>query len=102
MTDEQRDEKISDLQQHAMVTDAKFEMFMNEMRESRERHEAEMREIKEDIRATNNRMDAMFTAMDTKMDNITKHVQSLVTATTAGIGAVVVGIAAIVVALFIK
>ena len=73
MTDEQRDEKISDLQQHAMVMDAKFEMFMNEMRE-----------IKEDMRATNRRMDAMFTAMDTKitamdtkMDNITKHVQSL-------------------------
>ena len=114
-------EKINvDVQTQLALQDAKFNAFMQEMRdfktEMRDRdnqraaeimeirqrqdaaqakHDAEMHEMNQRFYAKFDSIDAKFAAMDAKIDGIGKHVQNITVAAMIGIGAAVIGIGAI-------
>ena len=62
----------------------KLDSFIEESRAARTRQDAEMRELRQDMKN-----------MDVKIDGIGKHVQNLIVAAIIGIGAAVAGIGAI-------
>ena len=95
-----------------------------DIREAREKHEADMREIRERQEAAqakhdaemhemnqrfygkfddmNAKIDAKFASMNTKIEGIGNHVRNITIAAMVGIGAAVTGVAAMVVAIFLK
>jgi len=116
---------LKDLQRHSAIQDAritnletKFEMFMQSLKESNERRDAELldfknetreqnkmradeiAEIRNDIKEISKTTDAKISAIQTAIDGINKHVQNISIAAFVGIGAMVItsviGIAAMV------
>ncbi|MBR1806931.1 MAG: DUF1515 family protein [Selenomonadaceae bacterium] len=107
-------EKINvDVQQQLALQDAKFNMFIQEMRdfkteirdrdnqraeeirEMRQKHDEDIKEMNQRFYAKFDAMDAKFDKMDAKIDGIGKHVQNITVAAMVGIGAAVIGIGAI-------
>ncbi len=89
-------EKINaETQKQLAMQDAKFNTFMEEMRdfktEMRDRDNqraAEIRELRQDMKT-------MQANLDAKIDGIGKHVQNLTVAAMVGMGTAVIGIGAI-------
>ena len=84
-----------------------------DMREMRERHDADIQKIHErqeaaqakhdaDMREMQKNLYAKMDNMDTKIEGIGNHVRNITIAAMVGIGAVVTGVAAMVVAVFLK
>ena len=76
--------------------------FRAEMRDRDNQRAAEIREIRQSQEAMRKDMYAVVDRMDQKIDGIGKFVQNLTIATMVGIGAVVVGVVAIAVAVIVK
>ena len=72
--------------------ETKFTMFMDEMRAMGARHDAELRELRDRREADRRESEAKFDKLENKMDGIMKHVQNLTVAIAFGIGAIVVAI----------
>jgi len=105
--------KVTTLEQQVSNVLTKLDMFIEESREARQRHDAEIRELRQRQEAAQSKHDAdmkdmqtrFYTKMDnmdSKIDSVGKHVRNLTVASMVGIGAAVIGIAAMVVAVFLK
>ena len=70
----------------------KIDIFVDEMRAMGVRHDAEIREMRDRREADRREFDAKFDKFENKMDGIMKHVQNLTVAIAVGIGAIVVAI----------
>ncbi len=81
---------------------AEMRDFKTEMRDRDNQRAAEIREIRQSQEAMRKDMYAVVDRMDQKIDGIGKFVQNLTIATMVGIGAVVVGVVAIAVAVIVK
>ena len=96
-------EKINaDVQQRLALQDAKFNTFVeemrdfkNEMRQQNQMRTEEARELRQDMKDMQARFYAKIDNMDAKIDGIGKHVQNLTVAAMVGMGAAVIGIGAI-------
>ena len=101
-------EKINfDVQQQLALQDAKFNMFIQEMRdfktEMRDRDNqraAEIREMRQkhdaDMKEMNQRFYAKFDAMDAKIDNIGNNVRSLTITAMIGVGTSIIAVVVLV------
>jgi flagellar motility protein MotE (MotC chaperone) len=105
--------RVTTLEQQVNSVLTKLDMFIAESREARQRQDAEIRELRhrqdaaqvkhdEDIREMRQdmkdmqaRIDAKFDSMDSKIDGMGKHVRNMSIVT-------IIGIAAMVVAVFLK
>lgn len=109
--------RVSELERNVDRVMTKLDMFIEEsrearkkldadLREAREKHDADMRDMREkhdaDMRDMRNDMKTIQLNLDTKIDGMGKHVRNLTVAAMVGIGAAVIGIAAMVVAVFLK
>ena len=90
-------EKINaDVQRQLALQDAKFNMFVdemrdfkNEMRQQNQMRAEEIREIRQDMKDMQNRLDA-------KIDGIGKHVQNLTVTAMVGVGTSVIAVVVLV------
>lgn len=83
------------MDQRLMSLETKFELFMDEMREMK-RRQSELDAKMEAQRAEDKReFNAKIDKLDSKIDSIGKHVQTMSTAVMVGIGAMIVSFAAI-------
>ena len=82
-------EKInSEVQMKLAMQDAKFAMFMNELKEQRE-----------DIRRLNEKIDATTARIDSKFDSLINQIHNLTIAAFLGFGAIAVAIGGLVVSI---
>ena len=116
--------RVTTLERDVDKVIAKLDMFIEESRAARERQDAEMREARQrqdaEIREIRQRQDAAqakhdadmkemqrniyakMDNMDAKIEGIGNHVRNITIAAMVGIGAAVTGVAAMVVAVFLK
>ena len=116
--------RVSDLERNVDRVMTKLDMFIAEGREARQRQDAEIRELRQKQDAAqakhdaemhemnqrfygkfddmNAKIDAKFASMDAKIEGIGNHVRNITIAAMVGIGAAVTGVAAMVVAVFLK
>ena len=109
--------RVSELERNVDRVMTKLDMFIEESREARQRHDAEIRELRQrqdaaqakhdaDMHEMNQRfyekfddmntkIDAKFASMDAKIDGMGKHIRNMSIVT-------IIGIAAMVVAVFLK
>lgn len=105
--------RVTTLEQQVSNVMTKLDMFIAESREARKRQDAEIRElrqrqdaaqakhdedirgIRQDMREMQARIDAKFDSMDSKIDGMGKNVRNMSIVT-------IIGIAAMVVAVFLK
>ena len=87
--------RVTTLERDVDKVIAKLDMFITESREARQRQDAEIREIRQDMKDMQNRFYTKMDNMDAKIDNMGHHVRNMTVAT-------IIGIAAIVVAVFLK
>ena len=113
-----QDNNLSDLQRHSAMQDVrisnletKFEMFMQSVKESNEKRDAELHDFKNEMRQQNAEIrqsikeiyqttDSKISKIESKMDSITSHIQILTMTAMGGIIAAGVGIAAMVWSVF--
>ena len=82
-------EKInSEIQTKLALQDAKFAVFMEELKQQRE-----------DIRQINARIDSMNTRIDSKFDTLSSQIQNLTVAAVVGFGAIAVAVGGLVISL---
>ena len=84
--------RMNEIERRQDNLETKFELFMDEMRAMWARHDAELRELRDRREADRRESDAKFDKIENKMDGIMKHVQNLTVAVAVGIGAIVVAI----------
>ncbi len=105
--------RVTTLEQQVNSVLTKLDMFIAEsrearkrqdddMREMREKHDSDMREMRKDMKEMQVRFYEKMDNMDTKIDGIGNHVRNITIAAMVGIGAAVTGVAAMVVAVFLK
>ena len=110
---EKLENKVTELELRTDRIITKLDMFIEEsraarerqdadMREFREKHDADMREIRQDMKEMQTRFYAKLDNMDAKIDGIGNHVRNITVAAMVGIGAAITGVAAMVVAVFLK
>ena len=80
--------RVTMLEQQVSNVMTKLDMFIAESREARKRQDADIREIRQEMKD-------MQKNMDTKIDGMSKHVRNMSVVT-------IIGIAAMVVAVFLK
>ena len=96
-------EKInSEVQMKLALQDAKFNQFMEEMRDRDNRRAEEIAEIRADIKEIYKTTDAKITDIKNSVDSMNKHVRNLAITAMGGIIAAGVGIAAMVIAVLLK
>ena len=103
-------EKInSEVQMKLALQDAKFNAFMEEMKDFKQemrdrdnRRAEEIAEIRADIKEIYKATDAKITDIKNSVDSMSKHVQTLSITAMGGIIAAGVGIAAMVIAVLLK
>ena len=89
-------EKINaDVQRQLALQDAKFNMFVDEMRDRDNQRANEIRDLRRKQEADMKEIRASIAGLDAKIDGIGKHVQNLTVAAIVGMGAAVAGIGAI-------
>ena len=111
---------LNDLQRHSAIQDArisnfetKFEMFMQSVKESNDRRDAEFRdrdnqrhaeiaELRNSIKEIYQATDAKISKIESKIDTMTSHIQILAVTAVGGIIAAGVGIAAMVISALTK
>ena len=104
---------FSDLQRHSALQDArisnletKFEMFMQSMKDSNDKRDAEMRdrdnqrhaeiaELRQSIKEIYQATDAKVSKIESKIDSLSKHIQNMAIAAVVGVGAVVAAVVSI-------
>lgn len=93
------EEKISDLQRHTAIQDAKFEMFMRgledfkaEMRDRDNQRAAENARRAEEIQALRTETDAKVGRIESKLDEVGSHVRNMGIMTLLGIAAMVIAV----------
>ncbi len=94
-------EKInSDVQMKLAMQDAKFNVFMQEMRDRDNQRAEDMRELRQkhdaDMKEMNQRFYAKFDAMDAKFDRLGDKIQNMVIAAVVGFGAIAAAVGGIV------
>jgi len=115
-----QDNSLSDLQRHSAMQDArisnletKFEMFMQSIKESNERRDAELQDFKNEVRQQNemrqaeimelrNDIKEIYKTTDSKIDSIRQSVQSIQDSGRNQSIVTFLGIAAMVVAVLLK
>ena len=85
---EKLESRVTTLEQQVSNVMTKLDMFIAESREARQRHDADIREIRQEMKD-------MQKNMDSKIDGMGKHVRNMSIVT-------IIGIAAMVVAVFLK
>ena len=85
---EKLETRVTTLERQVSNVITKLDMFIEESREARQRQDADIREIRQEIKDMQKNMDA-------KMDGMGKHVRNMSIVT-------IIGIAAMVVAVFLK
>ena len=111
---------FSDLQRHSALHDArisnletKFEMFMQSMKDSNDKRDAEMRdrdnqrhaeiaELRQSIKEIYQATDAKVSKIESKIDSMGNHIRNLAIAAMVGIIAAGAGIAAMVISALTK
>ena len=111
---------FSDLQRHSALQDArisnletKFEMFMQSMKDSNDKRDAEMRdrdnqrhaeiaELRQSIKEIYQATDAKVSKIESKIDSMGNHIRNLAIAAMVGIIAAGAGIAAMVISALTK
>ena len=119
MTQEQ-EQGLIDLQRHSALQDArisnletKFEMFMQSMKDSNDKRDAEMRdrdnqrhaeiaELRQSIKEIYQATDAKISKIESKIDSMSSHIQILAVTAVGGIIAAGIGIAAMVISALTK
>ena len=71
----------AEVQTKLAIQDAKFAIFMNELKEQRE-----------DIRQLNEKIDSTIARIDSKFDNLTNQIHNLTIAAVVGFSAIVVAV----------
>ncbi|MBR3745827.1 MAG: hypothetical protein IKP64_10020 [Selenomonadaceae bacterium] len=105
--------RVTTLEQQVSNVMTKLDMFIEESREARQRHDAEIRELRQrqeaaqlkhdaDMKEMQKNIYAKMDSMDTKIDGMGKHVRNLAITSMAAIGGMVVAVVAMVVAVFLK
>ena|GEM_PF-542077 len=116
-----------DLQRHSAIQDArisnletKFEMFMQSVKESNDKRDADLKDFKDEMRDRDNQRHAEILAMnqqnketrdsikeiyqttdakvskiESKIDSLSKHIQNMAIAAVVGVGAVVAAVVSI-------
>ena len=92
----------NEVQMKLALQDAKFNQFMEEMRDRDNRRAEEIAEIRADIKEIYKATDAKITDIKNSVDSMNKHVQTLSITAMGGIIAAGVGIAAMVIAVLLK
>ena len=91
--------RVSDLERNVDRVMTKLDMFIEESREAREKLDADLREARgkhdADMRDMRNEMKTIQLNLDSKIDSMGKHVRNMSIVT-------IIGIAAMVVAVFLK
>ena len=83
-------EKINaDVQMKLAMQDAKFNVFMQEMRDRDNQRAEDIREIRQDMKT-------MQAQLDAKIDGIGKHVQNVTVAAMVGVGTSVIAVVVLV------
>ena len=72
------------------IQDAKFNQFMDEMRDRDNQRHAEMMELRETIRALNESTDAKISRIENKVDGMGQHIRNLTYTSMAAIAAMVI------------
>ena len=83
------------LEQQVSTVATKLDMFIAESREARKRQDDDMREMRSDMRDMRNEMKTIQLNLDSKIDSMGKHVRNMSIVA-------MIGIAAMVVAVFLK
>ena len=110
---EKLENRVTELELRTDRVITKLDMFIEESREARERqdaemraarekHDADIREMRQDMKEMQTRFYEKMDKMDVKIDGIGNHVRNITIAAMVGIGAAVTGVAAMVVAVFLK
>ena len=94
--------RVNVLEIKTNTIETKIDAFIQEMRDRDNQRAAEIREIRQNQESMRKDMYTVVDRMDQKIDGIGKFVQNLTIATMVGIGAVVVGVVAIAVAVIVK
>ena len=100
--DDKLEKRVTSLERQVSNVVTKLDMFIEESRSARQRQDADIREIRQDMKDMQTRFYEKMDKMDTKIDNIGNHVRNITVAAMVGIGAAVTGVAAMVVAVFLK
>ena len=87
--------RVSDLERNVDRVMTKLDMFIEESRAAREKQDADMKEMQKNLYAKMDNMDA-------KIEGIGNYVRNITIAAMVGIGAAVTGVAAMVLAVFLK
>ncbi|MBQ3434157.1 MAG: hypothetical protein IJP42_10510 [Selenomonadaceae bacterium] len=105
--------RVTTLEQQVNSVLTKLDMFIAESREMRQRQDADIRELRQrqdaaqakhdaDMKEMQRNIYAKMDNMDAKIEGIGNHVRNITIAAMVGIGAAVTGVAAMVVAVFLK
>ena len=105
--------RVTTLEQQVNSVLTKLDMFIAESREMRQRQDADIRELRQrqdaaqakhdaDMKKMQRNIYAKMDNMDAKIEGIGNHVRNITIAAMVGIGAAVTGVAAMVVAVFLK
>ena len=105
--------RVTTLEQQVNSVLTKLDMFIAESREMRQRQDADIRELRQrqdaaqakhdaDMKEMQRNIYAKMDNMDVKIEGIGNHVRNITIAAMVGIGAAVTGVAAMVVAVFLK
>lgn len=90
----------AEVQMKLAMQDAKFNVFMQEMRDRDNQRAAEIMEMRQkhdsDIKEINQRFYAKFDAMDAKFDRLGDKIQNMVIAAVVGFGAIAAAVGGIV------
>ena len=86
---------MATLEQQVNSVLTKLDMFIEESRAARKRQDADIREIRQDMKDMQTRIDAKMDNIDSKIESIGQHVRNMSIVT-------MIGIAAMVVAVFLK
>ena len=105
--------KVNDIEKRQYAFEAKIDEYIKSSKQEMADFKAEMKDFKTEMRDRDNqrhaeimalqqKTDAKFEQLGNKIDGVGKFVQNLTVAAMVGIGAVVIGSAAIVVAVIMK
>ena len=86
------DEKFNSIMARVDATNEKVDMFIEELRDRDNRRAAENEEIRNSIKEIYQTTDAKVSKIESKLDNVTNHIQILTVTAMAGIVAIAVAV----------
>ena len=94
--------RVNDIERHQFAFEARFDEYIKSMDDFKTEMRDRDNQRHAEIMALQQKTDAKFEQLGNKIDGVGKFVQNLTVAAMVGIGAVVIGSAAIVVAVIMK